>query len=117
GVFVKRPAHIEGTAAEGDVVRLGAGEIQQRGTEVFFCEHTDVDLESASEQDADFVFAVREGLIDSSVFQNVFGDRVDVFLLVVSGTHGDQQIDVTYGFASPAQRSGGSDGFDCRGGL
>ncbi len=34
-VFIQRPAHVEGAAAEGDVVSFGAGEIKQRGAEVF----------------------------------------------------------------------------------
>ena len=117
GVFVQGPAHIEGAAAERDVVGLRAGEIKESCAEVFLCEHTDVYLKSAAEQDADFVFTVREGLIDSRILQNVFGDGIHVFLLVLSGTHSDQEVDVAYGFASPAKRAGGSDGFDCRGGL
>ncbi len=116
-VFIQRPAHVEGAAAEGDVVRFGAGEIKESGAEVFFREHADVHLESAAEQDADFVFAVREGLIDSRIFQNVFGDGVHVFLFVASRAHGDKKIDVADGFASAAQRAGRGDRLDCRGGF
>ncbi len=47
-----------------DVVRFRAGEIKQRGAEVFFREQADIHLQAVAEQDADFVFSVREGLID-----------------------------------------------------
>ena len=99
GVFVERPAHFVGAAAEGDVVLLRSGEIEQRGAEIFFAEKAQVDLQAAFEQDADFVSAVGEGLADGRVTQDVFGDFVDIFLGIGAGLHGEEEIEVAYRFA------------------
>ena len=116
-VLVERPAHVVGAAAQRDVVLLRAGEVQQRRAEVFLAQQPQIHLQLAVEQDADFVFAVRERLVDRGIAQNVFGDRVDVLLIVVARLHGEQQVEVADGFAAAPQRAGGRYRFDLLAGF
>ncbi len=66
---------------------------------------------------ADFVFAVRQLLVDSRIFQDVRGDSVHIFLLVVPGSHGHQQIQITDGFATAAQGTSRRHGLNSLAGL
>ena len=90
-IFVERPAHVQRAAAQRDVVRLRSREIEQRRAEGFLFEQPHIHLQAVAQQKADFIFAVRERLLDARIFQDMLGHRVDVFLLVLSGTHGDEQ--------------------------
>ena len=78
GVLVERPAHIVGAAAQRDVVRLGAGEIHECGAEIFLAQQAQIDLQLAVENDADFVFAVSERLVNSGIAQQMLGNLVDL---------------------------------------
>ena len=64
-VFVERLAHVEGAAAQRHVVLLRAGEIEQGRAEAFLFEQPYVHLQAAGQQEADFVFAVRQASVDS----------------------------------------------------
>ncbi len=116
-VFVERPAHIVGAAAQGDVVFLRAGEIEERGAKTIFVEKAHVHLQPAFEQHADFIFAVRERLHVSRIFQNVFGHSVDILLAILPGAHRDEQVEVADGFAAAAQRACRRDRLDGVAGL
>ena len=98
-------------------MRFRAGEIHERGAEVFLAQQTKIDLQLAVENDADFVFAVSEGLVNGGIAEQVFGNLVDFFLGVVAGLHGEKKVEVADGFAAAAEGAGRSNGFDLRAGF
>ncbi len=103
GIFVQRIAHIVGPATQSDVVLLGSGEIEERRAEAFLVEQTHVHLEAAVEGKAHLVLAMRQNLIDAGIFQDVFGDGVDVFLRGVAVGQGQEQIEIADSFPATAQ--------------
>ena len=116
-VFVERVAHVVGAAAQRDVVFLRAGEIEQRGAEAFLCEEAHVDLHAVGEQEADFVFAVGQHLLDARELQDVLRRwRRRSSAMSWPAAQGDEEIEIADGFLAAAQRAGGRDGLDsaCR---
>ena len=102
-ILVQRVAHFVRAAAKPHVVLSGAREIQKGRTEIFLFQQAHIDLQSILERETDFVLAVGKRLVDIWKFQDVFGERVHVFLRGVAVRECHQQIQITDGFLPAAQ--------------
>src|SRR5712691_6187436 len=103
-VFVERVAHLVGATAQRHVVLFRTGKVQKRRAKIFLFEHSNVDLQAVSQRKADFVFAVRQRLVDPGKFQDVLGEGVDLLLRGMPVGQCHQQIEVADGFFPSAQR-------------
>ena len=112
GIFVERKSHVIGAPAQGHVVLFRPGKIKQGSAEVFFFEHSNVDLQSILQREADLVFSVRQRLIDAGKCKDVLGERVHVLLRRVAIGKGDKQIEIAHGLFAPSQRARRRNGCD-----
>ncbi len=111
-VFVQSEAHIIGAAAQIDVVFARSGEVQQSSAKALLIKQPHVHLDTGVQREANFIFAVRQNLVDSRVLQNMFGDGVDVLLRSEAVGKRKQQVKIADGFFSPAQGARRRDGSD-----
>ena len=70
-VFVEGVAHLQRAAAQGHVVLLRAGEIDQRCAEILRLEQAHVHLQPVDQAEAELIFALRQHLLDGPVAQNM----------------------------------------------
>src|SRR5262249_50392861 len=109
GVLAEGVSQLYRPLAEGDVVRLGAGEILQSGAKRFRCQHADVDLHSSAQFETHLVSAPHQHIDDAGKGDNAIHKRIEP--LVSAAWAGDEDIEVADSFASPAQRTRGGDLF------
>src|SRR5437016_3907444 len=106
-VFAERVAHLESALAQSDVVGFRSGEILHGSAERFRRQQAHVNLHASAQAEANFIFATRDDLHQAGQLDDVF-DQFIALGIVAAGFAGDENIEITDGFASAAQRSGRS---------
>ena len=106
-VFIQRQSHVVRAPSQHHVVLLRAREIHQRRAKILFFEQAHVHLQPICQPEADLVLPMRQDLIDIRKFQDVFGERIHMFLRRESVCQRHQQIQIAYGFFPAPQRACG----------
>ena len=101
-VFVELPVALVGEAAQRDVVRLGAGEIQQRRAIALLRHGADIDLQAGAQHDGRARRAMGENLGDVLVTDELVADRRPV-------RRRHQDIEIADGVAAAAIAAGDHD--------
>ena len=101
-IFVELPVAIVGKAAQRDIVRLGAGEIEQRGAVALFRHGADIDLQAGAQHDGRARRAVGENLGDILISHQLVADRRPVL-------RRDQNVQIAHRVAAAAIAAGHDD--------
>ena len=88
---------------------LRSGEVLHGGAERFGRQQADVDLHAAAQVEADFVVAAGDDVHERRILGDVGDGLLAAFFGLVQAPAGDEDVEVAYGFAAAAQRSGGRD--------
>src|SRR5439155_812287 len=104
-VFAERVAHLESALPQSHVVGFRSGEVLHGSAERFRRQQAHVNLHASAQAEADFIFAARDDLHQTGQLDDMF-DQLVALSIVAAGFAGDENIEITDGFASAAQRSG-----------
>ncbi len=105
-VLAQGVTHLQGALAQGHVVGFRSGEVLHGGAEGFGRQKAHVHLHAAAQTKADFVFAAGDDFHQAGKLDDVL-DQLLAGGVIAAGLAGDQDVEVTNGVASAAQRAGG----------
>ena len=106
-VLAEGVAHLQRALAQGDIVGLRAGEILHGGAEGVRRQKAHIHLHAAAQAKADFVLAAGDDFHQAGKFDDVL-DQLLAGRVIAAGLARDQNVEIADGFASAAQRAGGS---------